>query len=288
MMWGRGSGIVPPGVGSVRWPAERPAWLGRREALYAVLYWMMKFVLLGPLLRLFFRPRIEGVENVPRSGGAMLASNHLAVADSFFLPLMVPRRVTFLAKREYFTGCGVRGRLKKAFFAGIGQVPIDRSSGAAAQAALDTAVRLLREGRLLGIYPEGTRSPDGRLYKGKTGVARMALEAGVPVIPVAMFGTDRANPIGSKMWRPFPIRIKVGAPLDFSRYDGLAGDRFVERSIADEIMYTLMELSGQEYVDVYAAKVKEEMALRAGRPRSAAPQQDGAADAAQLPQSRAG
>jgi 1-acyl-sn-glycerol-3-phosphate acyltransferase len=249
---------------------------------------MMKYVLLGPLLRLLFRPRIEGAENIPRSGGAILASNHLAVADSFVLPLTVPRRVTFLAKREYFTGRGVRGRLKKAFFAGVGQVPIDRSSAVSAQAALDTAVRLLREGRLLGIYPEGTRSPDGRLYKGKTGVARMALEAEVPVIPVAMFGTDRANPIGSKMWRPFRIRIKVGAPLDFSRYDGLAGDRFVERSITDEIMYVLMELSGQEYVDVYAAKVKEEMTVKGGRPRSAAPRQDGVADAARLPDSRAG
>jgi 1-acyl-sn-glycerol-3-phosphate acyltransferase len=170
---------------------------------------------------------------------------------------MVPRRVTFLAKREYFTGTGLKGKLQKMFFAGVGQVPIDRSSGAAAQAALDTGVRLLIGGSLLGIYPEGTRSPDGRLYKGKTGLARMVLQSRVPVIPVAMFGTDKANPIGSKMWRPYPIRIKLGPPLDFSRYDGLAGDRFVERSVTDEIMYALMELSGQEYVDLYAAKVKE-------------------------------
>ncbi len=224
-----------------------------------MLYTLMKHVLLGPLLRLFFRPRIEGLEHIPPTGGAVLASNHLAVADSFFLPLMVPRRVTFLAKREYFTGTGLKGKLKKLFFAGVGQVPIDRSSGAAAQAALDTGVRLLMGGSLLGIYPEGTRSPDGRLYKGKTGLARMVLQARVPVIPVAMFGTDKANPIGSKMWRPYPIRIKVGPPLDFSRYDGLAGDRFVERSVTDEIMYALMELSGQEYVDVYAAKVKEDL-----------------------------
>ncbi|HKN98814.1 MAG TPA: lysophospholipid acyltransferase family protein [Pseudonocardiaceae bacterium] len=224
-----------------------------------MMYWLMKYVLLGPLLRLFFRPRIEGAEHIPAHGGAVLASNHLAVADSFFLPLMVPRRVTFLAKREYFTGRGVKGMLKRWFFSGVGQVPIDRSSAAAAQAALDTGVRLLAEGSLLGIYPEGTRSPDGRLYKGKTGLARMVLRAGVPVIPVAMVGTDKANPIGSKMWRPYPIRIKVGEPLDFSRYDGMAGDRFVERSVTDEIMYALMELSGQEYVDVYAAKVKEDM-----------------------------
>jgi 1-acyl-sn-glycerol-3-phosphate acyltransferase len=223
------------------------------------MYWLMKHILLGPLLKLVFRPKVEGAENIPATGGVVLASNHLAVADSFFLPLMVTRRVTFLAKREYFTGTGIKGRLKKWFFSGVGQVPIDRSSGAAAQAALDTGVRLLTEGAMLGIYPEGTRSPDGRLYKGKTGLARMVLQARVPVVPIAMFGTDKANPIGSKMWRPYPIRIKIGAPLDFSRYDGLAGDRFVERSITDEIMYALMELSGQEYVDVYAAKVKEDL-----------------------------
>jgi 1-acyl-sn-glycerol-3-phosphate acyltransferase len=223
------------------------------------MYSLMKYVFIGPLLRLFFHPKVEGAEHIPVTGGAVLASNHLAVADSFFLPLVISRRVTFLAKREYFTGTGVKGRLKKWFFSGVGQVPIDRSSGAAAQAALDTGVRLLTEGSLLGIYPEGTRSPDGRLYKGKTGLARMVLQAKVPVVPVVMVGTDKANPIGSKMWRPYPIRVKIGKPLDFSRYDGLAGDRFVERSITDEIMYALMELSGQEYVDVYAAKVKEDM-----------------------------
>ncbi|MDQ5855099.1 MAG: 1-acyl-sn-glycerol-3-phosphate acyltransferase, partial [Actinomycetota bacterium] len=137
------------------------------------------------------------------------------------------------------------------------QVPIDRSSGSAAQAALDTGVRLLAAGNLLGIYPEGTRSPDGRLYKGKTGVARMALQDGVPVIPVAMVGTDKVSPRGTKMWRPHRVEVRFGAPLDFSRYAGLAGDRFVERSMVDEIMYSLMELSGQEYVDMYASSVKE-------------------------------
>jgi 1-acyl-sn-glycerol-3-phosphate acyltransferase len=224
------------------------------------VYFLMKWVVIGPLLRLFFRPQVEGVENIPPDGGALLASNHLAVADSFFLPLMLSRRVTFPAKLEYFTQPGIKGRVKKWFFTGMGQIPIDRSGGAAAQAALDTGIRLLREGHLLGIYPEGTRSPDGRLYKGKTGLARMVLEARVPVVPVAMFGTDKANPIGSKLWRPHKIRIKIGKPLDFSRYEGLAGDRFVERSITDEIMYALMELSGQEYVDIYAAKAKELLA----------------------------
>ncbi|MGH3928748.1 MAG: lysophospholipid acyltransferase family protein [Pseudonocardiaceae bacterium] len=222
-----------------------------------MFYWLLKHLLLGPMMRLACRPKITGGENVPARGGAILASNHLAVADSFFLPLMVPRRVTFLAKGEYFTSPGVRGWLTRQFFSAAGQVPIDRSSASAAQAALDTGVRLLAQGHLLGIYPEGTRSPDGRLYKGKTGVARLALEAGVPVIPVAMVGTDKVNPIGSRMWRPHPVEIRFGTPLDFSRYEGLAGDRFVERSMVDEIMYSLMELSGQEYVDIYAASVKE-------------------------------
>jgi 1-acyl-sn-glycerol-3-phosphate acyltransferase len=256
-----------------------------REAREAVLYFLMKWVFLGPLLRLVFRPEVEGRENIPSGGGAILASNHLAVADSFFLPLMLSRRVTFPAKLEYFTQPGVKGRLKKWFFTGMGQIPIDRSGGAAAQAALDTGIRLLKEGHLLGIYPEGTRSPDGRLYKGKTGLARMVLEADVKVVPVAMFGTDKANPIGSKMWRPHKIRIKIGKPMDFSRYEGLAGDRFVERSITDEIMYALMELSGQEYVDIYAAKAKE---LLAEGPELPTQQRRTAREADRIPETEAG
>jgi 1-acyl-sn-glycerol-3-phosphate acyltransferase len=243
-----------------------------------MLYWWSKYVLLGPLLRLVFRPTIEGREHVPQRGGAILASNHLAVADSFFLPLFIPRPVTFLAKREYFTQPGLLGFIKRTFFTGMNQVPVDRAVGSAAQAAMDTAVRLLREEKVLGIYPEGTRSPDGRLYKGKTGVARMALEAGVPVIPVAMIGTDRVNPIGSRIWRPYPVHIKIGEPLDFSRYAGMAGDRFIERSMTDEIMYALMELSGQTYVDMYAASVKERAARRPVDAR----------DRARVPRTRAG
>jgi len=228
-----------------------------------VLYWLLKFVLLGPLLRLWCRPTVEGAENIPEHGGALLASNHLAVADSFYLPLRVRRRITFMAKREYFVQRGLVGRLKREFFYGVGQVPVDRGSGSAARAALDTGIRLLREEHLVGIYPEGTRSPDGRLFKGKTGVARMALEAEVPVIPVAMFGTDKVNPIGSRMWRPYKVRIRIGEPLDFSRYYGMANDRFIQRSMTDEIMYALMELSGAEYVDMYAAKAKEDAAKAA-------------------------
>jgi len=221
-----------------------------------VLWWWCKNVLIGPFLWLLARPTIDGAEHVPATGGAILASNHLAVADSFFLPLLLPRKVTFLAKREYFTAPGLLGWLKRVFFTGMGQVPVDRSNGSAAIAAMETSIRLLREGHLLGIYPEGTRSPDGRLYKGKTGVARMALEARVPVIPVAMIGTDRVNPIGSRMWRPRRVHVRIGVPLDFSRYGGMAGDRFIERSMTDELMYELMQLSGQTYVDTYAASLK--------------------------------
>jgi 1-acyl-sn-glycerol-3-phosphate acyltransferase len=230
-----------------------------------VLYWLLKYVVLGPMLRLVYRPKLIGRENLPPSGAAIMASNHLAVADSIFLPLLTPRRIKFLAKREYFTERGLKGWAKRIFFGGTGNVPVDRTGSSAAQAALDTGVRILREGELLGIYPEGTRSPDGRLYKGKTGIARMALEAQVPVIPVAMVGTDKINKIGSVRWRlkPGVVVVRIGKPLDFSRYYGLAGDRFVERSMTDEIMYALMELSGQEYVDVYAAKAKEDLAKAA-------------------------
>lgn len=225
-----------------------------------MLYSVMKYVLLGPVLRLFFPCTVIGAEYIPESGGAILAGNHVSVADSFFAPLHIRRRVTFLAKSEYFTGKGVKGRLKRWFFAGVGQVPIDRGGASAAHDALHTGVRLLRHRQLLGIYPEGTRSPDGRLYKGKTGVARMALEAEVPVIPMVMVGTEKVNPIGSKLWRPRRVKLIIGRPLDFSRYEGMAGDRFVERSMTDEIMYRLMELSGQEYLDVYATKRKAQLA----------------------------
>ncbi|KAA9158421.1 1-acyl-sn-glycerol-3-phosphate acyltransferase [Amycolatopsis acidicola] len=253
-----------------------------------MLYRLLKWVLLGPILKTLWPTKVTGQENIPDRGGAILASNHLAVADSFFMPLRVPRRVTFPAKSEYFTEKGLKGRLKKWFFTGVGQIPIDRSGGSAAQAALDTAIRLLREGNLLGIYPEGTRSPDGRLHKGKTGVARIALEAGVPVIPVAMIGTDKVNPIGSKMWWPRRLEIRFGAPLDFSRYDGLSGDRFIERSITDEIMYALMELSGQEYVDIYAARAKELIAAEQAGVRPDVPSQAAVADADRVPETKAG
>jgi 1-acyl-sn-glycerol-3-phosphate acyltransferase len=222
-----------------------------------MFYWFLKRVVLGPLLRLIFRPYVIGLHHVPAAGGAILASNHLSFSDSIFLPLMVERRVTFLAKMDYFTGTGLKGRLTAGFFKGVGQLPVDRSGGSASEAALKSGLKVLRRGDLLGIYPEGTRSPDGRLYRGKTGVARMALEAGVPVLPVAMIDTDKIQPPGRKIPRLGRVGIKIGAPLDFSRYEGMEGDRFVLRSITDEVMYELMELSGQEYVDIYAQVAKE-------------------------------
>ncbi len=220
-------------------------------------YWLFKYIFMGPLLSLLGRPKVEGLQYGPSSGPAILASPHLAVADSFYLPLVVRRRITFLAKSEYFTGTGLKGRLTAWFYSVSGQVPIDRANADAAQAALDTAERLLGQGKLLGMYPEGTRSPDGRLYKGKTGLARLALQTGVPVIPVAMIGTNVVNPPGSKMWRVGRVTVRFGEPMDFSRFEGLAGNRFIERAVTDEVIYELMGLSGQEYVDIYAASVKE-------------------------------
>jgi 1-acyl-sn-glycerol-3-phosphate acyltransferase len=242
-----------------------------------LFYWFLKFVGIGPAVRVLFRPRAEGTEHVPARGAAIIASNHLSAADWIFMPLSIRRRVTFLAKAEYFTGSGVKGFLQRAFFSGAGQVPIDRTSASAAEDAIQTGLRILRDGQILGIYPEGTRSPDGRLYRGKIGVARMALQTGVPVVPVAMCYSTRKLPFGLKIMR---VRVRFGEPLDFSRYEGLAGDRFVERSITDEIMYEIMTLSGQEYVDVYGATVKKSMTAGSSAADAVATLQPPAAEAA--------
>lgn len=222
-----------------------------------MFYWLLKFVLLGPILRVVFRPHTEGVDNVPDEGPAILASNHLSYADWLFMPLTLSRRVTFVAKAEYFTTPGIKGWFQKRFFSGVGQVPIDRSGASAAEGALNSAKKILASGGLFGIYPEGTRSHDGKLYRGKTGVARLALETGVPVIPVAVVGTDVVAPPGKKFGTVTRPHVRFGRPLDFSRYEGLENDRYVLRSITDEIMYEIMRLSGQEYVDMYATRAKE-------------------------------
>ncbi|MEV6686079.1 lysophospholipid acyltransferase family protein [Streptomyces sp. NPDC051578] len=235
-----------------------------------MFYHLLKHVLLGPLLRLLFRPRIEGLENIPSEGAAIIAGNHLSFSDHFLMPAILKRRITFLAKAEYFTGPGVKGRLTAAFFRSAGQIPVDRSGKDAGQAALREGLGVLAKGELLGIYPEGTRSHDGRLYKGKVGVAAMALGAGVPVVPCAMVGTFEIQPPGQKIPNIRRVTIRFGRPLDFSRYEGLEGERAILRAVTDEIMYAVLELSGQEYVDRYAAEVKaeEEQARKKARRRT--------------------
>jgi 1-acyl-sn-glycerol-3-phosphate acyltransferase len=227
------------------------------------VYWTLKNVVLGPAISKIFRPIHEGIENVPVKGAAIIASNHLSFADWLFTPLAVDRRITFVAKSDYFTRAGIKGWAQKRFFAGTGQVPIDRSGGRASEGALRAGLKVLQRGDLFGIYPEGTRSHDGRLYKGRTGVARLALLSGSPVIPSAIIGTDIIAPPGKIITKIVSPTVKFGQPLDFSRYEGMSEDRFILRSITDEIMYTIMELSGQEYVDMYAPAAKEAAAREA-------------------------
>ncbi|MER8090540.1 lysophospholipid acyltransferase family protein [Streptomyces sp. NPDC058316] len=221
-----------------------------------MFYYVLKYVILGPLLRLFFRPRIEGLEHIPKDGAAIVAGNHLSFSDHFLMPAILKRRITFLAKAEYFTGPGVKGRLTAAFFRSIGQIPVDRSGKDAGKAAIREGLGVLSRGELLGIYPEGTRSHDGRLYKGKVGVAVMAITAQVPVVPCAMVGTFEIQPPGQVVPRIRRVTIRFGEPLDFSRYAGLENQKAAIRAVTDEIMYAILGLSGQEYVDEYAAKVK--------------------------------
>jgi 1-acyl-sn-glycerol-3-phosphate acyltransferase len=230
------------------------------------VYYKLAQLTLGVMLKIVFRPWAAGARNVPQRGPAILASNHLSFADHFFGPLPLRRQVIFLAKAEYFTGRGLKGLITRAFFSALGQIPMDRGGGAASERALRTGLRVLEEGKLLGIYPEGTRSPDGRLYRGKTGIARLALEGQVPVIPVAMVGTFEFMPSGQT--RPnFRIRpgVRFGEPLDFSRFYGKASDRRVLREVTDEVMRAIEKLSGQEYVDMYAQQAKEKLAAAAGQ-----------------------
>jgi len=242
----------------------------------------------GSALKLTFRPWVEGLENVPAEGPAILASNHLSFSDSFFLPAVLDRKVTFIAKAEYFTSPGLKGKLTAAFFKGVGQLPVDRSGvRGAGEAAIRSGLEVLARGELFGIYPEGTRSPDGRLYRGKPGgLARVALRSGAPVIPVAMIDTEKIQPPGKvvpKLMRP---GIRIGKPLDFSRYQGMDNDRFIQRAVTDEVMYAILKLSGQEYVDIYATAAKRQLAEAAKAEKAAreaaktADKADGAADEA--------
>jgi 1-acyl-sn-glycerol-3-phosphate acyltransferase len=228
-----------------------------------MFYWTLKYILLGPLLRLVYRPRARGLENLPTTGSFILAANHISFVDSLFIPLVCPRDVVYLGKADYFDKARSRWFMKAA-----NVIPVRREGGSAGEAAIMAGIRALKEGYVVGIYPEGTRSPDGRLFRGKTGVARMALEAQVPVVPVAIHGSEEIMPIDAKMprlsGRP---TVTFGKPLYFDRYHDRPKDRFVLRSVTDEIMYEIMMLSGQEYVDEYASKLKKQQAARSAEVR---------------------
>jgi 1-acyl-sn-glycerol-3-phosphate acyltransferase len=222
----------------------------------SALYTLGRYTV-GPVIRGLWRPWTDGLANIPAEGPAILASNHLSVADSVFLPIVSPREITFLAKAEYFTGDGLRGRATAAFMRGVRQIPVERGNGRAALSALEIALAVLNHGDLFGIYPEGTRSPDGKLHRGHTGIARIVLEARVPVIPVAMINTDKVQPIGARLPRlGHAIGVRVGPALDYSaQADGARNPKLL-REITDDIMAHIRRLSGQDYVDRYASRDK--------------------------------
>ncbi|MFD0807579.1 lysophospholipid acyltransferase family protein [Nocardioides caeni] len=212
------------------------------EALHAVV---------PPLARAVWRPTVEGVDRVPMTGPVLFASNHLSFADSVVIPIVAPRKVVFLAKAEYFTGAGIKGRISKAWFEGLGMVPVDRNDTRAALNSLDVALEVLGRGEAFGIYPEGTRSRDGRLYRGRTGVAQLALTAGVPVVPVGLIGTDQLQPVDSRWPRRAKVTVRFGDPLDFTgRFEGVAPGR-ARREVTDEIMAAIHGLTGQELAGAY-------------------------------------
>jgi 1-acyl-sn-glycerol-3-phosphate acyltransferase len=214
------------------------------------MYWVFKGTVLV-VLRVWFKPRVDGAHNLPR-GPAIIASNHLSFSDSFFLGAVISRRLTFLAKSSYFDRPGVKGWLMARFFHGLGQIPVNRVGGTASEPAMDAGVQLVTKGGLLGVYPEGTRSPDGRLYRGRTGVARLALATGAPVIPVAVIGTDQIQPPGAIMPKKAPLSIRFGQPLEFPCREESLDDLALLRQVTDEIMREVRHLSGQEYVDSYS------------------------------------
>ncbi|MGW5452479.1 lysophospholipid acyltransferase family protein [Nocardia sp. NPDC003979] len=212
-------------------------------------FWLLKYVLLGPVLRVLGRPKVEGLHHVPPTGPVIVAANHLAAVDSLYLALVLPRRITFIAKQEYFTGTGTRGRIERWVMTATGQVAVDRSGGSASSAALEAAVGILSDGGVWGIHPEGTRSPDGRVYRGRTGVIRVAMQTGAPVVPVSLSGTDFVNPRGRRMLRPARVRVVFGAPRYFPPLD-----RAQVRVATDDLMAELAARSHRPYVDQYARR----------------------------------
>jgi 1-acyl-sn-glycerol-3-phosphate acyltransferase len=220
--------------------------------IYGVLHQVIP-----PVARTVWRPTVVGLENVPPTGGVILASNHLSFADSVVIPCVVPRKVVFLAKSDYFTGSGVKGTLSRMWFEGLGMLPVDRDDSKAAIASLDTALEVLERGEAFGIYPEGTRSRDGRLYRGRTGVAHLALTAGVPVVPVGLTGTEKLQPVGSSLPRIAPVTVRFGEPIEVAgRYDGVPLGR-ARREVTDEIMTAIQGLSGQVEAGVYNERASE-------------------------------
>lgn len=238
-------------------------------------YWAFKNVFFGPALRLWNRPWSEGMDNIPDHGPAILASSHQAVMDSFYFPLLCPRQITFLAKSEYFTTPGLVGGIQKWFFSSVGQEPIDRSADSAAAGMMSSAKRVLSKGDLWGIYPEGTRSPDGRIYRGRTGMARVAMETGEDVIPVAMINSREANPIGAWIPRPARVGVRVGKPIDPHQWAAERGlepfDHDTIRAFTDFVMTTLADMAEVPYVDMYASDVKKSLAEGHGYPPGAEP-----------------
>jgi 1-acyl-sn-glycerol-3-phosphate acyltransferase len=225
-----------------------------------VLYWVIK-IILTPVLRVCCRIRVEGKEQVPRSGPVILAANHRSFLDSIFIPLLISRRVTFVAKAEYFDDKRVAW-----FFRGVGQIPIRREGGSASERALQSATEVLQAGGVFGIYPEGTRTRDGKLHRGHTGVARLALRTGAPILPVGIIGSDEVQPIDSKLPRLFKtVTIRFGEPIDLSHYAGRHDDRLVLRDVADEVMFEIAQLSGYEYVDTYATRQAEDVPAEIAR-----------------------
>lgn len=215
-----------------------------------MLYEVVNLVI-PPVLKAVWRPRVTGLENVPRSGGVIVASNHLSFADSVVIPSVVPRKVVFLAKSDYFTGTGLRGAASRAWFGGLGMLPVDRDDTRAAMASLDTALEVLRRGEAFGIYPEGTRSRDGRLYRGRTGVAELALSAQVPIVPVGLRGTQDLQPVGSNLPRLATVDVAFGEPIAVTgEYDGVPRGR-ARRDLTDRLMERIAALSGQEQAGVY-------------------------------------
>lgn len=219
--------------------------------------------LLSPLVRLVWRPRVRGADRIPATGPVILAANHRAAVDTAFIPLVAPRPVAFLGKAEYFTGRGLRGRLMAAFLGALGYIPVDRSNARAGLAALAAGRSVLERGGVFGIYPEGTRSLDGRLHRGHTGVGSLALSTGAVVVPVGLVGTDRVQPIGRLIPRLARVEIRFGMPLEFSRYEGLEGSPAIRRAVTDEIMDAIADLSGQVYVDSYHRRPDDSTGSRA-------------------------